>query len=135
MWFEQHVKIMKSSQNKKDSNQNFASALWTEFMKEKQKKNRLYQTKNQPSRLRSLQTKRHLRAIESINGDFESVHDKEIYPISLYDTQSRLYENFARTVRTRDDTLYYVSFRRVRKKSIIFYKNLQPINISFDRTM
>lgn len=121
MWFEQHLKIMKSSQNKKGSNQNFASALWTEFMKEKQKKNRLYQTKNQPSRLRSLQTKRNLRAIESINGDFESVSDKEIYPISLYDTQSRLYENFARTVRTRDDTLYYVSFRRVRKKINYFF--------------
>lgn len=112
MWFEQHVKIIKNSQNQKDSNRKFASALWTEFMKEKQKNIQLSIIKNQPSRLKSLQNKRNLRAIESVS-------DRNIYPVSIYDTQSRLYENFARTVRTRDDTLYYISFRRVRK---IFYK-------------
>lgn len=45
----------------------------------------------------------------------ESMHpkNKQVYPVSLYDTQNRKHESFANSVRQRNDTFYYVSFRRV----------------------
>ena len=107
-WFEQHVKVLKSGQMDQNGPgfQNFATALWIEFMKEKQKKKT---DSSSSSRFRSNHvTRRTLRNAEA--------NDREVYPVSVYDTQSRLYENFARTVRSRDDTFYYVSFRRVSLK-------------------
>jgi len=38
---------------------------------------------------------------------------KQVYPISLYNTQTKQYENFMKSIRQRNDTFYYVSFRRV----------------------
>jgi hypothetical protein len=39
--------------------------------------------------------------------------NKKVYPISLYDTQQNTrYENFAKTIRKRNDTFYFISFRR-----------------------
>ncbi len=39
--------------------------------------------------------------------------NKKVYPVSLYDNQQNTrYENFAKTVRTRNDTFYFISFRR-----------------------
>lgn len=35
------------------------------------------------------------------------------YPVSVYDTNVRAHEKFTESVRKRNDTFYYVSFRRV----------------------
>lgn len=105
-WFENHVKVLKSNR----SQEKFASSLWREFIKEKQKKIRSSSSatataeKTQASRFRS--SRRTSQPRTGVSSNVEN------YPVSLYDTQSRLYENFARTVRTRQDTFYYVSFRK-----------------------
>lgn len=39
--------------------------------------------------------------------------ERNDYPISLYDTQARIHEQFANSVRQRNDTFYLLSFRRV----------------------
>ena len=39
--------------------------------------------------------------------------DKKVYPLSLYNTQTKQHENFMKSIRQRNDTFYYVSFRRV----------------------
>lgn len=46
-----------------------------------------------------------------------SEQKQEEYAISLYDTQTHKHESFANSVRQRNDTFYFVSFRRVRKKT------------------
>lgn len=43
------------------------------------------------------------------------------YPISLYDTQTRKHEQFANSVRQRNDTFYFLSFRRVSDSNICIY--------------
>lgn len=40
------------------------------------------------------------------------IQEKKEYPISLYDTQTQKHEDFANSVRQRNDTFYFVSFRR-----------------------
>ena len=39
--------------------------------------------------------------------------NEKVYPISLYNTQLKQHENFMKSIRQRNDTFYYVSFRRV----------------------
>jgi len=105
-WFERHVKLLKNSHYESNDQESFASALWREFIKEKQRKYRPLPTKAEktaPSR----------RLRSAGNNRLQETKTVKDYPVSLYNTQSRLYENFARKVRTRDDTFYYVSFRRV----------------------
>lgn len=110
-WFERHIKILKNVNSQDGSQENFAKSLWREFMNEKQKKLRKMtrnvsaSDRSPSSRFRS-PGRRHLQAKKSMV--------TKDYPVSVYDVQLRLYENFARTVRTHDDTFYYVSFRRVR---------------------
>lgn len=63
--------------------------------------------------------------VKNSNSNNENSNSKQKqtaeYPVSLYDTQNRKYESFANSVRQRNDTFYFVSFRRVnfRKEAII----------------
>lgn len=107
-WFERHVRAMRNSSGQNGSLENFASALWREFMKEKHKEVKTIPSKGQASRFKSIQNRRQARIEKKDAGKTNTANTE----VSLYDNQSRLYEKFARTVRTRDDTFYYVSFRR-----------------------
>jgi hypothetical protein len=103
-WFERHVDGLKSMRNHDKGYEHYASSIWREFIRQKHKKFNTISESENNKRLR-FKDRRQMR-------DEVKLEQAKDYPVSVYDTQSRLYENFARTVRTRDDTFYYVSFRR-----------------------
>lgn len=41
------------------------------------------------------------------------IDEKQEYPLSIYDTQYTKHESFTRSIRQKNDTFYYISFRRV----------------------
>ncbi|CAF0724673.1 unnamed protein product [Brachionus calyciflorus] len=44
--------------------------------------------------------------------DLNRKNNNQEYPLSIYDTQNSKHESFTRSVRQKNDTFYYVSFRR-----------------------
>ena len=86
-FYERHTNIFqhKASQNANNNNR-FTSSL-----------------------LKNMKTKNHDSPIIRKR---DSNKNKE-YPVSLYDNQYTKYESFTRSVRQKNDTYYYVSFRRV----------------------
>ena len=63
---------------------------------------------NLPSR--SNEAERTIR--EGNSGGGADVPTSASYPVSIYDTQTKRYEKFSQSVRKRNDTFYYISFRR-----------------------
>ena len=47
------------------------------------------------------------------NSKADSSPPSPTYPVSVYDTNVRAHEKFTESVRKRNDTFYYISFRRV----------------------
>ncbi|RNA19965.1 cyclic AMP-dependent transcription factor ATF-6 beta [Brachionus plicatilis] len=54
--------------------------------------------------------------------------EKQEYPLSVYDTQYTKYESFTRSIRQKNDTFYYISFRRdhVMLPALIHNKTERP---------
>lgn len=109
-WFERHSKRLRRKLSFSEWHESFFPALWREFKKEKQKKfgskasSSLKKTKLHPERFKARDKRKSLKKLDDRSSEF---------PVSLYHTQSRLHENFARRIRTNKSTFYYVSFKRV----------------------
>ena len=132
-WFERHVKV--NNRNRQPNQENL-STTWPGLNKEKAsvKLNHLNlksgDSKDQissASKFKIHQNRRQLRIERATEKN--SNPKTQDYPVSLYNTQSILYENFARTIRKRNDTFYYISLRKV-KYYLFKRKKLLNIQIS-----
>lgn len=97
-WFENHLKNNRNQEK-------FASKLWREFIKQREEKIKS-STSQATTRTKRSEKYRNQQRVNDMPSNSKN------YPISVYDTQSRIYEKFVRTVQTNEDTFYYVSFRR-----------------------
>ena len=115
-WFERHIKV--NSKPSQESQDNLSSS--SPYFSEEKKKNIPLpsisvrsKSSSAAFKLRGHLARRYIN--EQNNLKKNQPNKNEIYPVSLYSVQNRKYENFARSIRQRNDTFYYVSFRRVQK--------------------
>lgn len=107
-WFERHIKLNKNPNS--PGAETISSSLWSAFTEEKKLTHQaINSAPNSPSYSSRFKSQQHKR--QSNQHKIEK-NPNNNYPVSLYSTQNRRFENFARSVRQRNDTFYYVSFRR-----------------------
>ena len=85
--------------------ENLKKTKQKKFGSESQARRSLRKKQTLPGRLKTLRDKR--KSLKKL-----TEHTLE-FPISLYYTQSKLHENFARRIRANNSSFYYISFKRV----------------------
>ena len=131
-WFERHLKLFgnrNSAENPETKTKYTASQLRNlnvnlqkpTYLKDMLEKRALldafeiHNDKNDVS-IKTTQTAKERRLMSNEKRNRPSIltqAQKEVYPISLYNTQTKQHEGFMKSIRQRNDTFYYVSFRRV----------------------
>lgn len=115
--FERHSKLFGSrGANQEARGQKYSSSLLRTINNHLQKPtNDVYQRIFDQSTLDPVASSRDSVKSKIINTNVNKneQNSKQIYPLSLYNTQHKKYESFTKSIRQRNDTNYYVTFRRV----------------------
>lgn len=105
-----------------------SNSLWKGFVSDNQNKlNRppVIDSDSQSSSTSSSRFKNHQNNKRSSNNQKleKNSNNNNNYPVSLYSNQNKRYESFAKSIRQRNDTFYFVSFRRVSQIFLILKRS------------